>query len=90
MSAYELTQAAKVALQSAISTASRPFLGGLTPQVEAEIVDGTDGSFLHVTIATPSPTNASLRRHELRRAVIEASLGAKPMLGAPVVTIKAA
>jgi hypothetical protein len=87
MSIYDLTLVSKQALQQAVSTASQPFLG-MAPTVAAEMVDGSDCSFLHITVDVPA--TIPVRRPELRRAVVEASLSTRPTLGVPVVTLRSA
>lgn len=83
---YHLTEQAQQRLQTAVTTASSPF-GLPSPVVEAEVLDGPEGSALHVKVRVPRSMHEDQRRL-LMRAIRSATLDVLPEIPSiPLVTL---
>jgi hypothetical protein len=87
MSSFEITDEAKRALHHAVDQAVQRTMHAPPEDVAPEILDGPEGSFVHITVrlAVRLPRDAAAR---LRRDIAEATVGLLPWLrhSVPVVT----
>jgi hypothetical protein len=87
MSNFEITDEARRALQTVVDRAVQTRLQATPRDVAPEILDGPDGSFVHITVrlAARLPREAAAR---LRREISVAAIGVLPWLrhSVPVVT----
>lgn len=79
-----LTGQAEQHLASVVSTASTTF-GIDHPGVATEMLDGPDGSALHIKVTVGAIDDGQVR--PLSSAIVAAALAALPELGVPFVTI---